>query len=216
MIRAIVLDFDGVIVESLDIKTQAFRDLFSDYPQHIDDIMSYHLAHNAISRYIKFEHIMNNILGETYDEERARELGTRFSKLVQQKVIACPYVKGAEEFLQYFSGRVPLYVASASPQEELVEIVKARAIDRYFQGIYGTPWEKYDVMQKVMSEEKVTPDAVVYVGDSKEDLVVAQKTGVIFVGRISGEPFNNPTIPSYKDLLGVKLHLQRMIDGDES
>lgn len=46
--------------------------------------------------------------------------------------------------------------------------------------------------------------------------MVAQKTGVIFVGRISGEAFNNPTIPSYKDLLGVKLHLQGMIDGDES
>lgn len=55
MIRAIVLDFDGVIVESLDIKTRAFRDLFSDYPQHLDKIMSYHLAHNAISRYIKFD-----------------------------------------------------------------------------------------------------------------------------------------------------------------
>ena len=57
MIRAIVLDFDGVIVESLGIKTQAFRDLFSDYPQHLGDIMSYHLSHTSILRYIKFEYI---------------------------------------------------------------------------------------------------------------------------------------------------------------
>ncbi|GAF78578.1 unnamed protein product, partial [marine sediment metagenome] len=33
MIKAIIFDFDGVIVESSDIKTEAFRELFQDYPQ---------------------------------------------------------------------------------------------------------------------------------------------------------------------------------------
>ncbi len=213
MIKVIVLDFDGVIVESVDIKTEAFRDLFGDYPQHIDDIMNYHLSHNAISRYIKFEHIVTHILGETYNEERAREIGARFSELVRQKVIECPYVKGVEEFLQYFSGRVPLYIASASPQEELEVIVKARAIDRFFKGVYGTPWEKHDVIQEVMAAEKVRLDEVAYVGDSEEDLALAQKTGVVFVGRVNKEPFGDAMIPSYPNLVGVKGHLQIMMEG---
>ena len=212
MIKVIVLDFDGVIVESLDIKTQAFRDLFSDYPEHIDDIMSYHIEHNAISRYIKFEYIVTHILGETYDEARTRELGARFSQLVQQKVTECPYVNGTEEFLTYFSARVPLYVASSTPKEELDEIIKARGIDRHFKGTYGTPWQKYDVLQKVMLEEKVTPEMVAYIGDSNEDLAVAQKTAVFFIGRMNQEPFNDSAIPAYPDLVGVKLHLQGMVE----
>lgn len=211
-IRVIVLDFDGVIVESLGIKTQAFRDLFSGYPQYLDQIMSYHLAHNAISRYIKFEYIVTHILGETYDEERAKKIGTRFSKLVRQKIIECPYVEGAEEFLRYFSPNVPLYVASATPQEELEAIIKARGINRYFKGIYGTPWEKHEVVQQVMLKEKVNPDAVAYVGDSREDYKVAQETGIFFVGRMNEESFDNLGIPAYKDLFGVKTCLQGMMD----
>jgi len=212
MIKVIILDFDGVIVESLDIKDQAFRDLFSNYPEHIDEIMKYQSEYNPFSRYIKFEHIVTNILGETYDEERKQELGTRFSQLVQQKVIECPYVKGAEEFLRYFSAIVPLYVASSSPQVELKEILKARGIDGYFKGIYGTPWVKYDVFQEVMSDEKVTPELVAYVGDSNEDLAVAEKTGVFFIGRVNQEIFRDSTIFTYPDLVGAKEHLQGMID----
>ena len=216
MIKTIILDFDGVIVESLGIKTEAFRDLFSDYPQHLEQIMSYHLAHNAISRYIKFEHIVTHILDETYDEERKKELGTRFSQLVRQKVIECPYVAGAEEFLQYFSPRVPLYVASATPQDELASIIRARGIDGHFKGIYGTPWEKYEIVQKVMLAEKVNPDAVAYVGDSQEDYKVAQETGIFFVGRINEEPLDSLGVLAYKDLFGVKQYLQKVIDGNES
>ena len=66
MIKVIILDFDGVIVESLDIKTQAFRDLFSNYPEHIDEIMNYQLEYNPFSRYIKFEHIVTNILNYSH------------------------------------------------------------------------------------------------------------------------------------------------------
>ena len=216
MIKTIILDFDGVIVESLGIKTQAFRDLFSDYPQYIEQIMSYHLAHNSVSRYIKFEHIVKHILGETYDEERKRELGARFSQFVRQKVIECPYVAGAEEFLHYFSPRVPLYVASATPHEELEAIIKARGIGRYFKEIYGTPWQKGEVVQKVMLKEKVNADAVAYVGDSQEDYKVARDTGVFFVGRISEESFDNLEIPLYQDLFGVKTHLQSIMDWNES
>jgi phosphoglycolate phosphatase-like HAD superfamily hydrolase len=215
-IRVIILDFDGVVVESLGIKTQAFRDLFSDYPQHLDPIMNYHLAHNAISRYIKFEYIVTHILGETYDEGRAKEIGTRFSKLVRQKIIECPYVEGAAEFLHYFSSTVPLYVASATPQEELETIINARGINKYFKGVYGTPWKKYEVVQKVMLKEEVDSDAVAYVGDSREDYKVAQATGIFFVGRINEEPFDDLAIPAYKDLFGVKTCLQRMMGGSKS
>jgi len=216
MIKTIILDFDGVVVESLDIKTRAFRDLFSDYPQYLERIMSYHLAHNAISRYIKFEYIVTHILGEAYDEDRAKQIAARFSGLVRQKIIECPYVEGAEELLKYFASKVPLYIASATPQEELEAIIKARRLNRYFKGLYGTPWDKCDVVREVMLKEKVDPNAVVCVGDSKEDYKVARETGVLFIGRINEEPFDNLAVPAYKDLFGVKAHLQRMMNGNES
>ncbi len=217
MIKTIILDFDGVIVESLGVKTQAFRDLFSDCPQELEQIMGYHLAHNSVSRYIKFEHIVTHILHQTYDEERKKELGARFSRLVRQKVIECPYVAGAEEFLRYFYPRVPLYVASSTPQEELEAIIKARGINKYFRDLYGSPpWEKSKVVRKIMTEEGTSPDAIAYVGDSHEDYKVAQNTGVFFLARINEEPFDTPGIPVYEDLFGIKQYLQKIMDGNES
>jgi phosphoglycolate phosphatase-like HAD superfamily hydrolase len=216
MIKAIILDFDGVVVESQGIKNQAFRDLFSDYPQYLNQIMSYHLAHNAVSRYIKFEYIVTHILGEMYDEDRAKEIAARFSGLVCQRIIECSYVEGAEELLEYFSSKVPLYIASVTPQEELEAIIRARQLKRYFKGLYGTPWDKCEVVREVMLKERVNPNAVVYVGDSKEDYKVAEETGVLFIGRINEELFDNLAVPAYKDLFGIKAHLQRMMDGDQS
>jgi beta-phosphoglucomutase-like phosphatase (HAD superfamily) len=50
MLRAIVFDFDGVILESADIKTNAFRALFASYPEHVDQIVDFHLRNAGVSR----------------------------------------------------------------------------------------------------------------------------------------------------------------------
>lgn len=51
-VRALFLDFDGVLVESVEIKSKAFRDLHIDQPADIlTQIMAYRSAHDGISRY---------------------------------------------------------------------------------------------------------------------------------------------------------------------
>src|SRR5690606_22889470 len=39
---AVIFDFDGVILESVKVKTDAFKELFSDYPEHLEAIVAYH------------------------------------------------------------------------------------------------------------------------------------------------------------------------------
>ena len=39
MIKTVILDFDGVIVESVDIKTQAFKEIFGEYHDKLDEII---------------------------------------------------------------------------------------------------------------------------------------------------------------------------------
>jgi beta-phosphoglucomutase-like phosphatase (HAD superfamily) len=38
-IEVVVFDLDGVLLESADIKTEAFRVLFEGYPAHLDQII---------------------------------------------------------------------------------------------------------------------------------------------------------------------------------
>jgi hypothetical protein len=48
--QTVFFDFDGVIVESTEIKTRAFRKLYSEYVDVLDDVVAYHGAHEGTSR----------------------------------------------------------------------------------------------------------------------------------------------------------------------
>lgn len=199
-VAAIVLDFDGVILESVDIKTDVFRELFAPYPDALDRILEYHLSHNGISRIIKLRHIFEDFLGIPYTPELEQKTIERFSKMAFVRVVRCPFVRGAEKFLQRFSAVCPLYVASASPHEELQRVVKARHLDRYFAGIYGHPVKKQDVLLQAQQDLKVSADDILYIGDSQEDLRVAQESGVRFAGRRNKEPLPENDFPVFDDL----------------
>jgi len=185
MLKLIVLDFDGVIVESTDIKTGAFRELFSDYPGHVDEIVEYHQRHAGVSRYEKFAYIYENILKQPLGKEKMAELGRRFSALVVDEIKACPSVPGALEFLKKYSNKSKLFIASSTPEEELRHLVKARGLQKYFRGIYGAPSKKSEITLRIIKEEGVQREEVLFVGDSAADLAEAEKAGVLFVGRVA-------------------------------
>src|SRR3990167_385913 len=128
MLRAILLDFDGIIVESNHIKGLAFGELFEDFPQHKQAILDYHFANGGISRYRKIEHIYKEMLKEPLSPAQLKALGQRFSELVFEKVVQCPFVTGAEEFLDQYNQAIQLFIISATPQKEIAEIVNMRGL----------------------------------------------------------------------------------------
>ena len=65
-IKAILFDFDGVILESVDIKGLAFCKLFENFPEHVTKIVQYHHANGGISRFNKFRYIYKNILKKNF------------------------------------------------------------------------------------------------------------------------------------------------------
>ena len=188
-IRAIILDFDGVVLESVGVKTDAFRSLFADLPEHVDEIVEYHRENTGVSRFDKFRHIYAFILKRELPDQEFRRLSDEYHRLVIDGVLAAPYVRGAQEFLQRFSSRVPLYVVSASPEEELRDIASRRGMARYFRGIYGAPRKKVDCIREIMQREGHPPSRMLFVGDALNDYRAAQDAGVPFAGRIlPGDP----------------------------
>ena len=199
----IILDFDGTIVESVDIKTDAFRELFGPYPAELDRIMAYHLTHNGIPRDVKFKHIYEDILGVAYTAELRDATAKRFSDLVFERVVSCPFVPGAEGFLERASPRLPLYVVSASPETELRRVVEARGLARHFRSVCGSPMAKREHVWRILSREAADPAGALYVGDSVEDYRVARELGVPFIGRRNKEDLSGLGVPVYPDLVGI-------------
>jgi len=185
MIKVIIFDFDGVIVESADIKTEAFRDLFCDYPEMVDEIVDYHLLNAGISRYVKFRHFYEEMLGKELSKDKEDELGRRFSEIVVQKVLEAPFVEGAKEFLSSQSDRYTFFIASGTPQQELDSIVDARGLKGYFKKVCGSPAKKTDIIKDIMAEQGLGKAEVAYIGDAESDRIAAQETGVVYIERDS-------------------------------
>lgn len=202
--KVIIFDFDGVLLESVEIKDYAFKTLFKDYPEHLDEIMEYHLSNNATVRFDKFKYITENILGKSYNKGTERSLSKIFSGLVFRSLVDCPFVLGAKEILDSYQDKIPIYLASRSPADELDKILETRKLKKYFKKIYAVPWLKPDAIRDIRERENITHEDIVFVGDSDEDLQAARSTGVFFIGRDSGKSFYEADIPIFKDMFEVK------------
>ncbi|MDD1663985.1 MAG: HAD hydrolase-like protein [Methanomicrobiales archaeon] len=182
-LQAVILDFDGVILESVGVKLAGFHELFSFTPEHVDEIVDYHRRNTGISRFDKFRHIYREILKEPLSEEQFRFLSEKYADLVVEGVVASPFVPGAREFLAGWHARIPLFVVSASPQEELGSIIGRRHLASCFRKVYGAPTGKAEAIREILAMTGSAPGEAIFVGDAVNDLAAARTAGVRFVGR---------------------------------
>ena len=99
--KAFFFDFDGVIADSVNVKTDAFAEIYSPYGKKVvSQVISHHIFHGGISRYEKFRYYHRNFLKKQISEAEVEELAQKFSNLVIQKVIEAPFISGAPEFLE--------------------------------------------------------------------------------------------------------------------
>jgi len=170
--------------------------------------MFYHLDHNATIRFKKFEYIYKHILKLPYTDNIEKVLSKKFSKLVFTKIVKCPYVSGALEFLEHYHASIPLYLVSVSPEKELNRILKDRKIRNYFKDVYSSNWKKADAIKDIVQQEQALSNKTVFIGDTNEDYLAAQEAGVIFFGRNSGKQFFDENIAVFDDFDKILNYMQ--------
>lgn len=185
MIRAIIFDWDGVLLESAEIKTRAFARLFGEIcPDRVSQVVVHHLANMGLSRHVKFRQIYEEIIGIPLAPDEEQALGRRFSALIETELLGAPLVPGAQEFLEYAQRRYALFVASGSPEEELRSIAQAKGVHRFFREWHGSPKTKPSIIRDILTRYKLSPTEVVFVGDAVSDRLAAEETGVTFIARV--------------------------------
>ena len=180
---AIVFDFDGTLVQSNEIKTWAFGKLYEKYGEDfVRQVTDYHLKHTGISRFIKFRHCQEHLLGLTYTDELGKHLSHNYSQLVFDSILQAPYVEGVLKFLEKYYLKVTLFVASGTPEAELRKIIFRRGMSRYFSNVYGSPATKKAILRLILSTDGWRPERGLIGGDSIVDLEGAQCTKIDFIG----------------------------------
>jgi phosphoglycolate phosphatase-like HAD superfamily hydrolase len=203
-LRALVLDFDGVILESNEVKTEVFREIFARFPEHAEAMMEFHRANAWKSRYVKFDHLVQERLGLPADDPLRDRLAADFSRLTHERLLTTPFVGGAEAFLAEFAPRVPLYVASVTPQEDIDRTVDERGLRPFLRDVYGCPpWTKAGAIRDVLAREGLPGDQVALIGDASGDRAAAAEAGVEFIWRESAIRFDDPPAVGHSDMIGV-------------
>lgn len=204
MIRAIVFDFDGVIAESVSVKTEAFAEIYRPYGKGVvNDVVTHHLANGGVSRFDKFRIYHRDFLGVELKEKQLLKLTTRFSDLVLEKVIKAPYVPGAIEFIRDNYKKYGFFISSGTPENEMKEIVRKREIENYFVEVHGAPESKSEHVRKILKKHNYSNSEIVFIGDAMTDLEAASKNRTHFIARID---------PSNTSLRSAEYQMETLLD----
>ena len=179
----ILLDFDGVIKESITIKSDAFEELFTKFgEQTVSKVREHHTQNGGLSRYEKIP-LYLEWAGEDSRDVTVIKFCDSFSTLVTQAVIDSQWVNGIQAFLSTHHKDKNIFLVTVTPQQEIEEILNALHIAHCFTGVYGAPTEKTEAMADIISRYTIDASDAVMVGDSKGDYDAAKKNGIPFVLR---------------------------------
>jgi len=185
MLKGIIFDFDGVIAESLQIKTDAFVDLYKPFGADIvNKVVDHHEANNGKSRFEKIEYYHNSFMNKKITKKEISDLADQFSKMVINEVINSSFVPGVHRYIQKCSKKYKLFISTGTPNNEIRKILEGKNIIQFFKGIFGSPDSKIHHINTILSEYDINTKELLFFGDSNSDIEAAKYYNINFVLRI--------------------------------
>lgn len=182
--KAIVFDFDGVLVDSVGLKNQAFEEIYQEhFGELTPDVQEYITKHGGLERAKKFTHFYEKSEGRPPTLDELELLSKLFAMKVKQVMIERALIPGVAKTLEELHKRnIPMYIASGTPHEELKEICHQIGLKEYFVEIYGAPHNKASVIRTAAERFTLPFTQILMVGDSMTDWHAAHMTACQFLG----------------------------------
>lgn len=201
--KNIIFDFDGVLAESVEVKTEAFHSLYSEFGKEIASrVVIHHKANGGMSRYDKFLYYHKSYLNISLQPKKLEQLSKKFSKLVVSGVISSMEVNGATWFLNKYKKLCNFWIVSATPIDEIRLIAKKRKISEYFIDIFGSPKSKTSIVNKILSDKKLLKNQTIFLGDAKADYKAAISNDIDFALKESED--NKKIFSKYSEFIRFK------------
>lgn len=176
-------DFDGVIKDSVEVKTEAYISLFEPFGFDVaEKVRNHHVKNGGMSRFDKLP-IYLQWAGVESSCETVAYYCEKFSQRVLQGVIDSPWVAGVETYLHNNHQKQIYVLVSATPQGELEYILQVLNLVKCFSRVYGAPTPKQQAISKTIEELDLKPSQCLMIGDAIADLEAARNNQVPFLLR---------------------------------
>ncbi len=182
-IGVIFFDFDGVIKDSVEVKSDTFEELFSPFGVNISKkVRKHHENNTGLPRFDKLP-LYIEWSGQKVSTKLIDEYSNKFSFLVKKKVICSEWVPGVLSFLQSNFQKKTFFLVTATPQNEIEQIISELNIQHYFKEIIGSPIRKNDSIKSLIKKYSIFQNNALLIGDSDSDYDAAKSNNISFILR---------------------------------
>lgn len=188
MIKAIIFDLDGTLVDSVDYHAQAWVKAFQEY--------GYDFSFDRLRQQIGkgSEYIIGDLLSpdeaEKYESDIAQYRKQYYQENLLQKVQ--PFSQVKELFQAIKADGIRIVLASAARKETIAHYKKLLDIENLIDSATSTDdvdksKPEPDIFQTALKKLKdIQPEEIIVVGDSPYDAIAAAKAGLRTIGVLSG------------------------------
>jgi len=205
--KVVFFDFDGVIKESVEVKTDAYCQLFERFGEEMARrVKAHHEANGGMSRFEKIP-LYLDWCGSAQTTGLVKDYCNRFSRLVTDRVVDAPWVPGVEAYLRGGASlRQKFILVSATPDDELHEILRRLELVDCFSRIYGASTTKSDAIRESLDDFCLNGAECLMIGDALSDYSAARATQVPFLLRkhaSNAAVFKDYDGPTCRDFSGI-------------
>lgn len=195
-IKNIIFDFDGVIIDSMDIRADGVREVFRNYDINVvDEFVKYYKYNAGLSKFEKIRYFYNEMLSEEISEEKINYYSEKLTSIMRKKLTNKEIlIKDTLIFIINNYKYYNFHIASGSEEKELLFLCDKLGISEYFKSIKGSPIHKNNLVKSIIKENRYYLDETILIGDSINDFEAANINNIYFAG------FNNENLSSYGEL----------------
>lgn len=223
MIKAVLFDLDGTLLDTIDIFWQAFNTGVAMF--HLEPVPRVRIM-ALMNRGEKLHLMMNDVYPGLNIEEGSPILAAMVAEIRKRfNDGGVGLMKGARALLESVKSkglRLGVVTARSVPQEKVMSELKALNIDHYFDVVMTSAGSKRkpapDTVFKCVETMGVSCDECIIVGDSNADVVAGRAAGMKTVAVAAGVAFRHELLADspdfiFSDLPSLMAGLDSVLDG---
>lgn len=188
MIKCVVFDFDGTLVDSNDIKRETFFEIVRPWDASGTVVSEVFERWPGDDRYGKTRRIAEELINrellpkDSSLEYWGKRLANDYTTHCENAIANCAERPGATQALEELSAMgLMLFVNSGTPTEPLRRLLELRNWAHIFQAAYGAEGTKAGNLKSIALKSGAARHEIVHVGDQPDDWRGAEEFGCHFV-----------------------------------